>query len=48
MRKQRRGDSQRLHFSKQHEITFAHHLLNMHKASEIRDNNISSFVVSEI
>ena len=48
MRKQRRGYSERVHFSKDHEIAFAQHLVNMHRVNEIRDNNISSYVVPEI
>ena len=42
------GGSKSFNFSKQHEIAFAHHLLNIHRAREIKDNNISSFVVPEI
>nr|XP_027092699.1 uncharacterized protein LOC113713224 [Coffea arabica]XP_027092700.1 uncharacterized protein LOC113713224 [Coffea arabica] len=49
MRKQRRNQGEEhLYFSRQHEIDFANHFVNMHRASEIRDNNISVYVVPEI
>ena len=48
MKKQRHGCSERVHFSREHEISVAQHLVNMHRVNEIRDNNISNYVVPEI
>ncbi|XP_027066453.1 uncharacterized protein [Coffea arabica] len=48
MRKQRRHpEKERCNYSRQHEIQFANHLVEMHRQGEIRDN-ISSYVVPEI
>ncbi|XP_071940108.1 uncharacterized protein [Coffea arabica] len=49
MRKQRRNPGhQKLYFTRQQEIEIAKRLVSMHTASEIRDNNIGSYVVPEI
>nr|XP_027083176.1 uncharacterized protein LOC113705502 [Coffea arabica]XP_027083177.1 uncharacterized protein LOC113705502 [Coffea arabica]XP_027083178.1 uncharacterized protein LOC113705502 [Coffea arabica]XP_027083179.1 uncharacterized protein LOC113705502 [Coffea arabica] len=48
MRKQRRHqDKKRCNYSRQHEIRFANHFVEMHGQGEIRDN-ISTYVVPEI
>ncbi|XP_071921428.1 uncharacterized protein [Coffea arabica] len=49
MRKQRRNPGgQKFYFTRKQEIEIAERLVSMHRASEIRDNNIGSYVVPEI
>ncbi|CDP04251.1 unnamed protein product [Coffea canephora] len=49
MRKQRRNPGgQKFYFTRKQEVEIANRLVSMHRASEIRENNIGSYVVPEI
>lgn len=48
MCKQRQGYCERIHFSKEQELSFAQYLVTMHLESKISANTISSYMVPEI